>query len=476
MSDPFLSVNEYPGNGVTTEFNISFAGGYISRDHVRVAVIAADGETATEPAFTWVGDTQISIVPAPAAGTTVKIYRETPNIVPLVDFADGAVINEDTLDTNAKQAVFLAAELRDRIGTIPGWDDILIATGNAEAATALLTALLDEITLYGLAKVYGTWVELNAVIGQPGATALVVIQDGTHTDPVSAANVNNAGFYKWNVSPAGWNRFADTQASIATNAATDAAGYATALAVGTAGGWYDSLAAGAADPAVAEGDGYFYLTGDRFYIGQKVGGVGVQKAEFLTSAGALAATLTPANNALGSTTPASDKLPYFTGPTSATTTTLTSAARGLLAQATKADMRTELGVAIGTDVQAHDADLAAIAALTTSPFGRSLLELATASAGRTALEIVLTGDGTSGKLAVGTFALTWRRHSIANNSTAAYGYGSGHSYTSWANAWIEGDDGAGDRSFTVTSSGLSSATVRSNGNVTANGTLFCIGV
>lgn len=63
-----------------------------------------------------------------------------------------------------------------------------------------------------------------------------------------------------------------------------AQGYATALAIGTAGGWYATLSEGAADSAVNEGDGYFYLTDGRFYIGQKVGGVGVKQAEFLTQA------------------------------------------------------------------------------------------------------------------------------------------------------------------------------------------------
>jgi hypothetical protein len=68
-------------------------------------------------------------------------------------------------------------------------------------------------------------------------------------------------------------------------------------------------------------------------------------------------------NALATTTAAANTVPYYTGATTASTTPLTSFARTLIDDVDAATARSTLGSVIGTNVQAWDADLDAVAGL-----------------------------------------------------------------------------------------------------------------
>lgn len=105
-----------PGDGVNTQFEFSFSGGYMDKTHVKAYI--EDAETLARvdlevlPSM-FVGDFTIDIgIPIPV-GKNIVIYRDTPKGGPLVDFTTGSRLTEANLDKVAQQAVFIGAETAD---------------------------------------------------------------------------------------------------------------------------------------------------------------------------------------------------------------------------------------------------------------------------------------------------------------------------------------------------------------------------
>ena len=122
----------------------------------------------------------------------------------------------------------------------------------------------------------------------------------------------------------------------------------------------------------------------------------------------------------------------------------------------------------------------AFAATPSTSFGRSLLAAASGTAAQTLIGgggTVSGTGGTSWEIALGGgIVLTGRAITIPGNATTAFAYGNGHTYASWANAWLAADDSNNDVSCALISNGLTTGTVYSNASGTVSGQLFAIGI
>jgi hypothetical protein len=101
MADSYVV---YEGDGSTAQFAVPFS--FLDRDYV---VVTVDGVEATP---TWINDGLLQIT-APDDGALVRIERQTPTTA-LVDFANGAVLTEDDLDTMVTQLIHIAQEAKDK--------------------------------------------------------------------------------------------------------------------------------------------------------------------------------------------------------------------------------------------------------------------------------------------------------------------------------------------------------------------------
>lgn len=152
-TEQLLSRTLYDTDGATTIWDFSFASGYLDPSHVKAFTTDANG-ARTDIVVTLgmlVSQFQLQITPALANGLVLTIYRDTPKNAPLVDFIDESNFSEFALDTNAKQAIMVAAEAIDTINTsdlgaaITAADQATLAAVAAQASAASASAAVSSI-------------------------------------------------------------------------------------------------------------------------------------------------------------------------------------------------------------------------------------------------------------------------------------------------------------------------------------------
>jgi hypothetical protein len=130
----------------------------------------------------------------------------------------------------------------------------------------------------------------------------------------------------------------------------------------------------------------------------------------------------PGIAALAGVTAAADKVPYFTGASTAGTFTATSFMRGLNASADAAAVRTSIGVSIGSDVQGYNANLTAISSISGATTKGIYVRTGDGTAttrtitGTTNRIVVTNGDGSAGNFGLDLGADV---PSLAGNNTFA---------------------------------------------------------
>lgn len=118
----------WEADGVRTQYDIAFDGGYIRQSDVVAFSVLVDPSTGLTSdrqihALTFLSESEdpetqwktasVEITPAVAAGRRVVIFRSTEKSVPLVDYTNGSILTEKNLDLANEQAIFAIAEIMD---------------------------------------------------------------------------------------------------------------------------------------------------------------------------------------------------------------------------------------------------------------------------------------------------------------------------------------------------------------------------
>jgi len=205
MPVTFYATNNFTGNGTTTTWNINFADGYLSTADVKARYVDNTG-AFVDIAITSVVGNVVTISPAQPAGRVFSIYRDTQKSQPLVDFADGAILNETNLDVLATQAVMVAAEASDLANGLVG-----VSYGAQADADAALAASSSAAASAAAAQVSAAAAQSAATAAQTSAGNAVATANTANSNASAAVSTANTA-----------NTNASTALTTANNASTTA--------------------------------------------------------------------------------------------------------------------------------------------------------------------------------------------------------------------------------------------------------------
>lgn len=209
----YLTINEFPGTGAAapTTVDFNFAGGYISRAHVKAEVFNPTTLERTPIALVdgdFLAEWRVAVPASVPTGSVLRVYRATPKDAPLVDFSTGARLTEPNLDLTARQAVFVAAESTDQMAAL----GVVQAIEAAEAAQAAAAQA-------SISQATATAAENAAEAAQAAAEAAAAAATGVSTSVVLR---DGSRHFTGNVD-AGWNRVVSLLAGTAGDHAVNRA-------------------------------------------------------------------------------------------------------------------------------------------------------------------------------------------------------------------------------------------------------------